>query len=71
MLCAYIQERTDDVEQRRTAIDKASREHAQLKLQRDDLTNQRKSVLKKITCRSQTTLPASCCMNYVIIHLSR
>ena len=37
-----MQERTEDVDQRRTAMDKASREYAQLKLRRDDLTNQRK-----------------------------
>ena len=36
------QERGDDTEQRRSSIDRANKEYAQLKLKRDDLTNQRK-----------------------------
>ncbi len=41
-VCVCVQERVEDVDQRRTAMDKANREYAQLKLKRDDLTNQRK-----------------------------
>lgn len=36
------QERGDDSEQRRSAMEKTNKEHAQLKIKRDDLTNQRK-----------------------------
>ena len=36
------QERSEDLEHRRAAIDRINREHAQLKLRRDDLTNERK-----------------------------
>lgn len=42
-----LKERSEDVAQRHTAIDKASREYAQLKLKRDDLTNQRKEIWRK------------------------
>lgn len=37
-----LQERSDDIDQRHAAIDKTNREYAELKLRRDDLTNQRK-----------------------------
>ena len=41
-LCLCEQERSEDLEQRKVAIDRVNREHAQLKLRRDDLTNERK-----------------------------
>ena len=41
-VCVWWQERGEDLEQRREAIDRVNREHAQLKLRRDDLTNERK-----------------------------
>ena len=41
-LCVCEQERSEDLEQRKVAIDRVNREHAQLKLRRDDLTNERK-----------------------------
>lgn len=42
-----LKERGDDTEQRRSAIDRANKEYAQLKLKRDDLTNQRKELWRK------------------------
>lgn len=36
------QDRTDGLEQQKTTIDRVNREHAQLKLKRDELMNQRK-----------------------------
>lgn len=42
IISVFKQERGEDLEQRRVAIDRVNREHAQLKLRRDDLTNERK-----------------------------
>eukprot|EP00731_Ephydatia_muelleri_P021107 Em0013g834a len=42
-----LKERGDDTEQRRSSIDRANKEYAQLKLKRDDLTNQRKELWRK------------------------
>ena len=41
-LIVLLQERTENVDQRRAAIDKANRDYAELKLRRDDLANQQK-----------------------------
>lgn len=49
-----IQERSDDLEQRRAATDRTNREFAQLKLKRDDLTNQRKELWRQEATIDQT-----------------
>jgi structural maintenance of chromosome 3 (chondroitin sulfate proteoglycan 6) len=49
-----IKERGEDLEQRREAIDRVNREHAQLKLRRDDLTNERKELWRREAGIDQT-----------------
>ena len=39
---SFLQDRSDGLEQQKTAIDRVNREHAQLKLKRDELMNRRK-----------------------------
>lgn len=49
-----LKERGDDSEQRRSAMEKTNKEHAQLKIKRDDLTNQRKELWRKEAATDQS-----------------